>query len=157
MNVAGALLTCILKRPEDSLPWLVLADWLEERCDQEGALRAEFIRLRTEWATTNRKRQQRRAEEKAMSFLHEHPTLIGHLYPLISNGYQSLPSTSPPAGVLAAAQVVCETPEETDRTLPSHIATFIPPGCPDCPLAQSQNPIWGLVCGTGKLAAYGDI
>ena len=39
--------------------------------------------------------------------------------------YQSLPTMSSPAGVRAAAQVVVETVDETDRTLPSAMATLM--------------------------------
>src|SRR5207249_12104430 len=42
--------------------------------------------------------------------------------------YQSAPSTSPPARVMAARQVVRLTRELTKRALPSHMATLPPSG-----------------------------
>jgi uncharacterized protein (TIGR02996 family) len=40
-----ALLARVKEAPQDALPRLVLADWLEENGDEAGAARGEFIRL----------------------------------------------------------------------------------------------------------------
>ena len=48
------------------------------------------------------------------------------------SGYQSLPRTSPPAGVIADHQVVPLTPGATERTLPS-------------PRPTLMLPVWGVL------------
>src|SRR5262249_55261096 len=45
---------------------------------------------------------------------------------------KSLPGTKPSRGSQAAAQVAELTEAATKRTLPSPMATFMPPECPDC-------------------------
>lgn len=49
-----ALLRGVRKAPDDDLPRLVLADWLEETDRQEDADRAEFIRVQIKQAKTSR-------------------------------------------------------------------------------------------------------
>src|SRR5262249_32540915 len=60
-------------------------------------------------------------------------------------GYQSLPSTSSPAGVTAAHQVVPDMPDERVRTLPSARTTCIPPVCAEDAREGSQLPGVGRI------------
>jgi uncharacterized protein (TIGR02996 family) len=50
MTDRDALIRCILESPNDDLPRLIFADWLEEHGE---AARAEFIRVQCELARTN--------------------------------------------------------------------------------------------------------
>src|SRR5947209_13612652 len=59
--------------------------------------------------------------------------------------YQSLPRTSPPAGVQAAHQVVALTPDPRKRTLPSPRATLMPAVWGEEATALSHGP--GLLRG----------
>jgi uncharacterized protein (TIGR02996 family) len=95
MNEAGALLACILKQPNDHTPWLVLADWLQEQGDPDSVVRAELLRLRTEWANAATPiSRQRKAEKRALAVLKEKPALIGPLQPLLPLKFRVLASPS---------------------------------------------------------------
>ena len=49
----AALLAAVIAAPEDDLPRLVYADWLDERGEGSDAARAEYIRLGVEYARTS--------------------------------------------------------------------------------------------------------
>jgi uncharacterized protein (TIGR02996 family) len=53
MDERDAFLRAVAANPEDDLPRLVFADWLEERGTPGDAARARFIRLQVELATVN--------------------------------------------------------------------------------------------------------
>lgn len=59
MTDADALLASILDRPDDDLPRLVFADWLDEQGNESDAARAAFIRVGCEIAELERERVRR--------------------------------------------------------------------------------------------------
>jgi uncharacterized protein (TIGR02996 family) len=50
MSIESGILAEVCERPEDDVPRLVYADWLEERGDAESTARAELIRVQCELA-----------------------------------------------------------------------------------------------------------
>jgi uncharacterized protein (TIGR02996 family) len=95
MNQVGALLTCVLERPEDLPALLVLADWLEEQGDPSSLARAELLRLRAQWAgAAGDSSLQRQADRRATAILKERPTLIGPLKTLLPQKFRVLAAPS---------------------------------------------------------------
>lgn len=53
MTDESAFLATIIANPDDDAPRLVYADWMEERGDEDGVARAEFIRVQCELAANH--------------------------------------------------------------------------------------------------------
>jgi uncharacterized protein (TIGR02996 family) len=93
MNQAGGLLEAVLEQPEEPAHWLILADWLEEQGDADSLVRAELLRLRTEWANAaGDDTRQKKADKSAVALLTERPALIGALHPLLERRFRVLAS-----------------------------------------------------------------
>ena len=105
MNHADGLLAGVLERPDDPAPWMMLSDWLEEQGDPDSLIRAELLRLQTEWiAARGDPRRQQQLQQRAGAIVAEQPHLIGAFRPILDGSFSVLSAPAALAMFLLADQ-----------------------------------------------------
>lgn len=120
MTDRTAFLEAILSQPDEDLPRLIFADWLEEQGD---AARAEFIRVQCDLARLPRRSPDWRAlAEREMDLLSVHgghwraevPAFPGIVWQDFERGFLSIAQVTSLEGFTRAAPLVCRvTPLQT--------------------------------------------